>query len=167
MARSAYHVYEGFQRKDQCLDVAVDLEDVYNRAQFKLLMELLAQYGVILRLTRWLTAALQERKVVVGLHLHTPATDNGTPQGSPLSKVLCNIYTKELVDLNSTGLNWVLTLADDRLIHKTASGTHAAAAKSVIKVPRDRSEINPSKVQALWYTLNKQSSGTSTASSLL
>ena len=57
-ARFAYDVYEGFKRKEKALAVAVDLEDTYNRAQFRLLMELLVQYGVSLTLTRWLTAAL-------------------------------------------------------------------------------------------------------------
>ena len=66
-ARFAYDVYEGFQRKEQTLAVAVDLEAAYNRVQFKLLMELLVQYGVSLTLTEWLAAALQERKVATRL----------------------------------------------------------------------------------------------------
>ena len=60
-AKFAYDVHEGFQRKEQTLSVAFDLEDAYNRVQFKLLMELLGQYGVSLTLTRWLAAALQEK----------------------------------------------------------------------------------------------------------
>ena len=51
-ARSAYDVYQGFQRKEQTLAVAVGLEDAYNRVQFKLLVELLVQYDVSLTLTR-------------------------------------------------------------------------------------------------------------------
>ena len=47
--------------------VAIDLEDAYNRVPFKLLMELLEQYGVSLTLTRWLVVALQEEKVVMRL----------------------------------------------------------------------------------------------------
>ena len=66
-AKFAYDVFEGFQRKEQTLAVAADLEDAYNRVQFKLLMELLVQYGVSLTLTRWLAAALQERKVAMRL----------------------------------------------------------------------------------------------------
>ena len=50
--RFAHDVYEGFQRKEQTLAVVVDLEDAYNRVQFKLLMEFLGQYGVSLTLTR-------------------------------------------------------------------------------------------------------------------
>ena len=66
-ARFSYNVYEGFQRKEKTLVVAVDLEDAYSRVQFKLLMELHVQYGVSLTLTRWLKAAFQERKVTMRL----------------------------------------------------------------------------------------------------
>jgi len=34
-------IYKGFQRKEQKVAVAIDLTDAYNRAQFKLLMDLL------------------------------------------------------------------------------------------------------------------------------
>ena len=77
--------------------VAVDLEDAYNRVPFKLLMELLVQYGTM-----------------------------GLPQGSPLSPILYNVYTKGLADLNGNGLSRVLTLADDGLIYKTASDISTA-----------------------------------------
>ena len=40
-AAFAYDVYEGFQRKKSAVAVAVDLEDAYNRVQFKMLMDLL------------------------------------------------------------------------------------------------------------------------------
>ena len=50
--RFAYDISEEFQRKKQTLAVAVDLEDTYNRVQFKLFMELLVQYGASLTLTR-------------------------------------------------------------------------------------------------------------------
>ena len=42
-ARFAYDVYEVFQRKEQTLAEGVDLEDAYNRGQFKLLMKLPVQ----------------------------------------------------------------------------------------------------------------------------
>ena len=51
-ARFAYDVYEGFQRKQQNLAIAVDLEDAYKRVYFKQLVKLLVQYGVSLTLTR-------------------------------------------------------------------------------------------------------------------
>ena len=45
-------MYERFQGKEQTVAVAIDLEDTYNRVQFKLLMDLLIEYGVSLTLTR-------------------------------------------------------------------------------------------------------------------
>ena len=111
-ARFAYDVYEGFQRKEQTVALAVDLEDADNRVQFKLLMELLRQYGVSLTLTRWLAAALQERKVAMrlGNWISTPQQlTMELPQFSPLSPVLYNVYTKGLADLNSSGLSRVRT----------------------------------------------------------
>ena len=85
-ARFAYDVYKGFQRKEQTLAVAFDLGDAYNRVQFKLLIELLVQYGASLTLTRWLAAAPKERKVAMrlGNWISTPQQlTMGLPQGSP------------------------------------------------------------------------------------
>ena len=42
-AAFAYNMYEGFQGKEQTVAVAIDLEDVYKRVQFKLLMDLFIQ----------------------------------------------------------------------------------------------------------------------------
>ena len=81
-ARFAY----GFKRMEQNLAVAVDLKDTYSRVQFKLLMELLVQYDVSLTLTKWLAAALQERKVAIrfGNWISTPQQlTMGLSQGSP------------------------------------------------------------------------------------
>ena len=137
-ARFTYDVYEGFQRKEQTLAVAVDLEDAHNRVQFKLLMELLVQYGISLMLTRWLAAALQETKgchATWKLDLYTPTTDNGTSTGIP----------------------------PVRLIYKTASDINTAVTnvqEQLNKVSQwcqeTESEINPSKAQALWCTLNNK-----------
>ena len=76
-------------------------------------------------LTRWLAAALQERKVAmrIGNWTSTPQQP-GLPQTFPLSPVFYNVYTKGLVGLND--LRWVFTLADDGLIYKTARDTHTA-----------------------------------------
>ena len=90
----------------------------------------------------------------------------GLPQGSPLSPVLYNVYTKGLADLNSNGLSRVLTLADDGLIYKTSSDISTAVTavqEQLEKVSHwcqeTESEINPSKAQALWCTLNNKAVG--------
>ena len=109
---------EGFQRKEQAVAVAIDLKDAYNRVQFKLLMDLLMQYGVSLTLTRWVAGALMERTMAAQLENWSSAPDQltmGIPEGSSLSPVLFNVYTKGLADLNQNGPSKILTLADDRL----------------------------------------------------
>ena len=60
----------------------------------------------------------------------------------------------------------MLTLADDGLIYKTASDIHTAVTavqEQLEKVlhwcQETESEINPSKVQALWCTLNNKAVG--------
>ena len=45
----------------------------------------------------------------------------GLPQGSPLSPVPFNVYTKGLAELNQNGPSKILTLADDGLIYKTST----------------------------------------------
>ena len=66
-AAFVYDVYEGFQRTEQTVAVAIDLEDAYKRVQFKLLMDLLIQYGVSLTLIRSVAETLLERTVVMQL----------------------------------------------------------------------------------------------------
>ena len=75
-ARFAYDVCDAFQRKEQTLAAVIDLEDEHSRVQFKLLLELLVQYGVSWTLTRWLVAPLQERKVDNGLEARSPSPNN-------------------------------------------------------------------------------------------
>ena len=101
------------------LAVAIDLEDAYNRVQFKLLMDLLIQYGASLTLTRWAAGALLERTVVMQLGYWSSIPRQltmGPPQGSPLSSVLFSVFTKGLAELNQSGPSTILTLADEGFI---------------------------------------------------
>ena len=120
-------------------------------------MDLFIQDGVRLTLTRWLAAAFQEKKsrhTTCKRHLRARQQTMGLPQGSPLSLVLYNVYTKGQVDLNSNGLNRVFTLAHSGLIHKTVTQTHTAATNVQQQLEtvsewcqQTQSEISPSKTQ--------------------
>ena len=99
--------------------VAIDLEDAHYRVQFKLLMNLLIQYGN-LTLNQWVAGALMVRTVVMQLGNWSSAPHQltmGLPQGSPLLPVLFNVYTKGLADLNQNGPSKILTPVDDRLVY--------------------------------------------------
>ena len=168
-AAFAYDVFEGFQRKKQTVAVAIDLEDAYNRVQFSTLIELLQQYGVSATMTRWIAAALLSRTVVMRMGNWSSPTRQltmGLPQGSPLSPVLFNVYTKGLADLNENGLAKVLTLADDGLIYKT-SRDQSEAVQDVQSQLEKASEwcnmtgsfINPEKAQMLLCTLDNKAAG--------
>ena len=93
-------------------------------------MNLLMQYGVSLTLTRWVAGALMERTMAAQLENWSSAPDQltmGIPEGSSLSPVLFNVYTKGLADLNQNGPSKILTLADDGLIYKTSRNSREAA----------------------------------------
>ena len=168
-AAFAYDVYEGFQRKQQTLAVAIDLEDAYNRVDFQTLMDLLQQLGVNQTIVRWIGAALLERTVVMRFGDWSSTIRKitmGLPQGSPLSPVLYNVYTKGLADLDKNGPARVLILADDGLIYKTTEETNQAV-EAVQKqlnntaqwCQETNSSINASKAQALWCTLDNKAAG--------
>ena len=168
-ARFAYDVNEGFQRKEQTLAVAVDLEDAYNRVQFKLLMELLRQYGVSLTLIRWLAAALPGKKgchATWKLDLHAPTTDSGTSTRLPSVPCPLQCLHKGTGGSEQQFSSRVLTLADDGLIYKTASDISTAVTavqEQLEKVSHwcqeTESKINPRKAQTLWCTLNNKAVG--------
>ena len=140
-------------------------------------MELLVQYGVSLTLTRWFAAALQERKVAMrlGNWISTPQQlAMGLSQGSPLSPVLYNVYTKGLADLNSNGLSRVFTLADDGVIYKTASDISTAVTAVQDQLEKvshwcqeTRVRNQPKQGARPVVHPQQQSSRTSNASSLL
>ena len=100
------------------------------------------------------------------LDFQGPTTDNGTSTRVPLSPVPYNVYTRGLTDLNSNSLSRVLMLASNGFIYKTASDNHTAITavqgqldKLSQWYQKTESDINQSKVQTLWCTLNNKAAG--------
>ena len=81
-ARLAYDVYEGFQRKEQTLAMAVDLEDACNRAQSAIWRQLDAH-----KIALSSTPGKEDRQATWKLDLHAPITDDGF--STRLSPVPC------------------------------------------------------------------------------
>ena len=109
---SQYTIFEDRQARAKSGNAS---DCAHDGVQFKLLLDLLMQYGISLTLTRWVAGALMERTMAAQLTM-------GIPQGSSLSPVFCNVYTKSLADLNQNGLSKILILADDGLIYKNIKG---------------------------------------------
>ena len=159
-AAFAHDVYEGFQRKEQTLAVAIDLEDAYNRVQIKTLVDLLLKHKVSFTMTRWIAAALLERTVALRLGDWVSSPKQltmGLPQGSPLSPVLYNVYTKGLADLHHNHISKVLPFADDGMLYKTGKDSQEVAERVQAQLnnaaqwcQETSSCINPKKAKALW-----------------
>lgn len=54
----ASDVYDAFERKEETLVVALDLEDAYNRVDFKILMRALVNIKIDPYITLWIGNAL-------------------------------------------------------------------------------------------------------------
>ena len=103
-AAFVYDAVEGFQRKDQTPDVAISLEDAYNRVQSRteVLKDLLMQYEVSLTLTRWIARVFKL--------LSSSAHNGPTTRITALARLLEYVFTKGLADLSQNGPSKILAL---------------------------------------------------------
>jgi len=65
----ASDIYDGFERKEETVVVALDLEDAYNRVQYDILMRTLRNMKISPGLIIWIGEAMLKR--TVAMHNHT------------------------------------------------------------------------------------------------
>ena len=117
----ASDVYDGFERGDETLVAALDLEDAYNRVSYKILMTTLMNMKVNPVLIVWIGSTMLKRKVAlrVGSWIsEVKEITPGLPQGSALSPVLFNVYTVGVTSNQLEGPGRTLSFADDVLTYR-------------------------------------------------
>ena len=151
-------VCDGFERGEETMVVALDLEDAYNRVSYKVLMRTLLNMEV--------GAALFKRKVA--LCLGTWASDvikgtPGLPQGSALSPVIFNVYTVGITSNQLEGPGRVLSFADDVLAYRRGKDRQIIATGVQQELDRidtwcdeKKAKIHPGKASVLWCSLNNR-----------
>ena len=95
----ASDVYDAFEKREETLVIALDLEDAYNRVYFKILIRTLININIDPFGIMWIGKALLKRKVALKVGPWT----SGLPHCSALSPVLFNVYT---VGVMSVKTNW-------------------------------------------------------------
>ena len=124
-AAFAYDVYEGFQRKEQAMAVAIDLESI--QAAEGPAGTIWSQPNTDPVRCR---SAPGKYSVYAGwkLEVCSSSSHNGpTTRITVLTDPLQCLYTKGLADLNQTGRSKILILTDDGLIHTTSKHSQEAA----------------------------------------
>ncbi|KAF0293854.1 putative RNA-directed DNA polymerase from transposon BS [Amphibalanus amphitrite] len=113
---AAHLISEAFERREQALLIALDLQDAYNLVSLPKLADQLLRLGTCAWLVRWVLSALKSRRCSLkcGQWLSEWANiSTALPQGSPLSPVCYNAYTQALATAQTPDNVRLLTFADD------------------------------------------------------
>ena len=84
-------IYDRFERGEETLVIALDLEDAYNRVQLNILIRTLANVDISPQLVRWIGMSLLKRKVALRVGTWASDPTEITPRPSTgLSPVPCD-----------------------------------------------------------------------------
>lgn len=152
-------IQEGFQRKEHCSAVFLDVSKAFDRVWHDGLVYKLSQIHIPKYLTLIISSFLTNRSFVICHNNHSSSSHPihaGVPQGSVLSPLLYNIYT---YDIPSPPHGFFGLFADDTVI--VTRSRKAANAISHLQDSLDSLEdyftswkisINPQKSQATFFT---------------
>ena len=162
----ASDVYDGFERGDETLVAALDLEDAYNRVSYKILMTTLMNMKVNPVLIVWIGSTMLKRKVAlrVGSWIsEVKEITPGLPQGSALSPVLFNVYTVGVTSNQLEGPGRTLSFADDVLTYRQGRDRQDIASGLQEELDRlqnwcddNNGKLHPDKANVLWCSLNNR-----------
>ena len=164
-AAFAAETWEGFEAREDTLAVALDLEDAYNKVHLPLLSDKMLHLGISVQCVKWVMAALSKRRCILkyrNWRSEWTTISTGLPQGSPLSPVLFNIYTRDLAHLDNPVVR-IRTFADDILVSakgdcrdQLQARVQSALSSIMKQCEEDGCEINGDKAAALFCTLNNK-----------
>ena len=114
-----HHIQQSLQERKHCAIGIFDLEDAYNKVDVGILAQKLHRLGVSDTLIRWILALLDTRRCQMQFGKWKSSifpVSSGLPQGSPLSSVLFNVYTADLVANLSRTRAKPYTFVDDIIV---------------------------------------------------
>ena len=162
----ASDVYDGFERGEETLVAALDLEDAYNRVSYKILLRTLINMEITPALITWIAVAMLKRKVALRMGSWVSEVREitpGLPQGSALSPVLFNIYTVGITSNQLEGPGRTLSFADDILAYRQGRDRQATADNLQEELDRldnwceeHDGKLHPDKASVLWCSLNNR-----------
>lgn len=117
-----HDIQQGMQEKQHTAVALFDLEDAYNKVDVGILVDKLLGMDVSLVMVRWILAMLDARTCQMRFGKWSSdffEVSSGLPQGSPLSSILFNVYTADLVEATATNGASPYSYVDDVIISKT------------------------------------------------